>query len=53
MYIPKILFTLATIDCLAINETEIALHSEMVISNYIGIDPITRSPSDLPFVNVL
>ena len=34
-YVPKILFTQATIDCLTTNKTKNALHDETVILNYI------------------
>ena len=36
-YIPKILFTQATIDRLATNKTKNALHNETVILNYIVV----------------
>ena len=52
-YIPKITFTQATIDCLITNETKNVLHKEMVILNCIGVDPISYSLSNWPFVNVL
>ena len=42
-YVPKILFTQATIDCLANNKTKNALHNEAVILYYIGGDPISHS----------
>ena len=35
-YVPKILFTQATIDCLTNNKTKTALHKETVILSYIG-----------------
>ena len=44
-YVPKILFTQATIDCLINNKTENALHKETVILNYIGGDPISHGLS--------
>ena len=52
-YVPKILFTQAIIDCLTINKTKNAHNDEMVILNYICGDPISRSLSNGPFVNVL
>ena len=33
-YVPKMLFTQATIDCLTINKTKNALHCETVILDY-------------------
>ena len=44
-YVPKIIFTPATIDCLATNKTNNALHKEMVILNYIDVEPIIQSLS--------
>ena len=34
-YVPKMLFTQTTIDCLTTNKTKNALHIETVILNYI------------------
>ena len=45
-YVPKILFTQATIDCLINNKTKNALHNEAVILNYIGGDPISHGLSN-------
>ena len=45
-YVPKILFTQATIDCLIYNKTKNALHNETVILNYIGGDPISQGLSN-------
>ena len=45
-YVPKIVFTQAAIDCLTTNKTKNALHSEMIILNYIGGDPISHSLSN-------
>ena len=45
-YVPKILFTHATIDCLTTNKTKNALHKETVILNYIGGDPISHGLSN-------
>ena len=45
-YVPKMLLTQATIDCLTNNETRNALHNETVILNYIGGDPISHSLSN-------
>ena len=46
-YVPKILLTQATQDCLATNKTKNALHKETVILNYIsGGDPIRHSLSN-------
>ena len=42
-YVPKMLFTQATIDCLINKKTKNALHKETVILNYIGDDPISHS----------
>ena len=33
-YVPKTLFTQATIDCLTVNKTKNALHNKAVILNY-------------------
>ena len=44
---------MAIIDCLANNKTKNALNDEMLTLNYIGGDPISRSLSNGPFVNVL
>ena len=33
-YVPKVLFSLATIDCLTTNKTKNLRHDEMVILNY-------------------
>ena len=52
-YVPKILFTPATIDCLTTNKTKNALHKETLILNNIGTDPISHGLSNEPFVNVL
>ena len=51
-YIPKVIFTQATTDCLTTNKTKNALHNETVILNYIGGDPISRSLSNYPYANV-
>ena len=45
-YVPKILFTQATIDCLINNKTKNTLHNEGVILNYIGVDPISHGLSN-------
>ena len=45
-YVPKILFTPATIDCLTANKTKNALHKETVILSYIGVDPINHGLSN-------
>ena len=44
-YVPKILFTQATIERLTTNKTKNALNKETVILNYIGGDPISHSRS--------
>ena len=49
-YVPKVLFTQATIDYLSTNKTKNALHNETVILNYIGDDPISRSLSNYPYI---
>ena len=41
-YIPKMLFTQATIDGLTTNKTKKALHNEAVILNYIDGDSINH-----------
>ena len=45
-YVPKILFTKATLDCLTNNKTENARHNETVILNNIDGDPISHSLSN-------
>ena len=52
-YVPKILFTQTTINCLTTNKTKNYLHNETVILNYNGGDPISHSLSNYPYVNVL
>ena len=37
LYVPKIQFTQATIDCLTTNKTKNVLHNETVILNYIVV----------------
>ena len=45
-YIPKILFTQATIDCVINNKTKNALHNEAVILNYISGEPMSHGLSN-------
>ena len=52
-YVPKIIFTQATIDSLINNKTKTALHSETVIFNHIGVDLMSYSLSNEPFIIVL
>ena len=44
--VAKMLFTQATLDFLINNKTKNALHNEVVISNYIGGDPISHGLSN-------
>ena len=52
-YVPKILLTQDTFDCLPTDKTKNAHGDKTVILNYIGGDPISHSLSNEPFVNVL
>ena len=45
-YVPKILFTQATIDCLTNDKTKNALYYKAVILNYICGDPISYGLSN-------
>ena len=45
-YVPRIVFTQATIGCLINNKTENALHSETIILNYICGDLISHGLSN-------
>ena len=45
-YIPKMLFTQATIDCLINTKAKNALRNETVILNYIGGDAISDGLSN-------
>ena len=45
-YIPKKIFTQASIDCLTATKIKNILLNERVILNYIGGDPISRSLSN-------
>ena len=45
-YVPKILFTQATINLLTANKTKIVLHNETIILNYISGDLISHGLSN-------
>ena len=51
-YVPKILFTQATIVCLTNDKAKNALHNETVILNDISGGPISHRQSKQPFENV-